>query len=181
MRFKDEKELPKSGGQSFLRLKDGEVATGVFIGEPYEFSVVWENKKPNIVPDGTPNSKFRFRINFVTKDESGYVAKIFEQGTDIYRRLISLNQDFQGVENVVVKISRVGSGMNDTEYRVDPVMDPKNPRQLMPVPPGALALKPLDLRDSNKKTFIKASSQIDPGAHDFGPPPPEMDDDEIPF
>src|ERR1700676_1785789 len=130
MHFKDESQIPQGGSENFIKLKDKESITGVFVGEPYDFSVLWGNKKSEVVPEGTPNAKFRFRINFVVKANTGYVAKIFEQGPGIYKRLIKLNSEFQGLDTVVVKISRLGSTMNDTEYFIDAVMDPKNPRQL---------------------------------------------------
>ncbi len=179
MKFRDESEIPESGGQNFVKLKDKESIVGVFLGDPYEYSAIWSNKKSDVVPDGTPNSKFRFRVNFVTKDKSGYVAKIFEQGAGVYRRLIKLNEDFQGLEGVVVKISRKGSTMNDTEYTIDPVMDPKNPRQLMPVPPAALTVKMQDLKQHDSKKTGSAPAMD----HDFGPPPEQEFEDhpEVPF
>ncbi len=174
MRFKDEKDIPSGGGDKFVKLKDGESIAGVFMGDPYEFSVLWSSGKSSVVEDGTPNAKFRFRVNFITKDAKGYVAKLFEQGPAVYKRLIKLNEDFQGLENVVVKITRHGSGMNDTEYTIDPVMDPKNPRQLMAVPD---ALSTVQLLPMTQETKPK-----DAPDHDFGPPPIDSwTPDEIPF
>lgn len=175
MRFRDESEIPDAGGQNFVKLKDGESATGVFMGEPYEFFTVWKDKKSTVVAEGTPNAKFRFRLNLVIKAKVGYEAKLFEQGPTVYRRLLKLNQEFNGLENLVVKITRHGSTINDTEYTIDPAIDSKT-RQLVSVPPAVQGVQLLPLEHDKKTT-----SQDSPP--DFGPEPEFQDHfhDEIPF
>lgn len=112
-----------SGGGHYIKLKDKESVTGIFMGEPHEFAIVWENGKSRHVPTGTPGSKFRFNINFVVKEGTTYVPKIYEGGPQIYNQMADINEEYP-LEETPVKITRNGTGL-DTEYNLMPML--KNP------------------------------------------------------
>lgn len=114
------KDLPESGSKNYLKLKDKESISGIFMGELHEFFILWENKKSREVTEGTPDAKFRFRVNFVTKEGAVYVPKIFEQGSIVYRQLAELHEEYD-LEKTVVKITRNGTG-TDTTYSLLPLL-----------------------------------------------------------
>lgn len=120
MKFK--KDLPESSGNgaNFVKLKDRESITGIFMGEPYEFHSVWENGKTKVVDANHPGASFRFRINFVVKDGPIYLPKIFENGVSVYRDLSDLNDEYK-LEDTVVKITRNGVDKNTT-YSILPLL-----------------------------------------------------------
>lgn len=120
MKFRN--DIPESGGGSknFLKLKDKESVSGIFLGDLHEYFVVWEGQKSRVVPEGTDGAKFRFRVNFVVKESSVYVPKIFEQGLTVYRQLAELNEEY-GLEQIVIKITRNGTG-TDTTYSLLPLL-----------------------------------------------------------
>ena len=115
------KDLPESGGsKNFLKLKDKESISGIFMGELHEFFVAWENGKSRVVAEGEDGAKFRFRINFVVKEGAVYVPKIFEQGLTVYRQLSELHDEY-GLDSIVCKITRNGTG-TDTTYSLLPLL-----------------------------------------------------------
>ncbi|MGE3756894.1 MAG: hypothetical protein AB7H97_04020 [Pseudobdellovibrionaceae bacterium] len=119
MKFR--KDLPEAGsGKTFVKLKDKESIQGIFIGDIHEFFTVWENGKSRVVPEGTPKAGFRFRINFIVKEGAAYVPKIFENGPTLYSQLSDLHDEY-GLENIVVKITRNGTGL-DTTYTIMPLI-----------------------------------------------------------
>lgn len=121
MRFRTDDELPETGGsKNFVKLKDKESIEGIFRGDIHEFFVLWENGKSKEVTEGTPEAKFRFRINFVIKEGAVYVPKIFEQGLTVYNQLRELNNEY-GLDGIVVKVTRNGTG-TDTTYSTLPLL-----------------------------------------------------------
>jgi len=118
MKFRD---LPDSneGSKSFLKLKDKESATGIFRGEIHEFYAAWDGSKYKEVPEGTQGGSFRFRINFVVKEESNFVPKIFENGKGVYRQLAELHSEYD-LQETVVKITRSGTE-TETTYTIMPL------------------------------------------------------------
>ena len=121
MKFRSDAELPSTGGaNNFIKLKEKESVEGVFRGELYEFFILWEANKSRIVPEGTVDSKFRFRINFVVKEGSVYVPKVFEQGIIVYKQLSALHDEYS-LPETVVKITRNGTG-TDTTYSLLPLL-----------------------------------------------------------
>ena len=126
MKFKD---LTSSGGKNFLRMKPGDEIRGVFRGDPVDFRQHWkQGESRGYVCPGRETcdrckagekSAFRFRINFVVKENAVYVAKVFEQGKASYEALKALHQDYN-LEANTMKIRRVGSG-TDTTYSILPV------------------------------------------------------------
>lgn len=115
------KDLPESGSsKNYLKLKDKESASGIFRGDLFEFFVQWEGNRSHVVAEGDPDAKFRFRVNFVIKEGSVYVPKIFEQGSNVYRQLAELNEEYD-LETTVVKLTRNGTG-TDTTYSLMPLL-----------------------------------------------------------
>jgi hypothetical protein len=113
----------ESQSKDFLILGDGDSENIVFMGDLYEFRTHWTGKFSEICPeDNTCKScaqdekpRFRFRVNAVVKIESGYQARIFEQGWKAYSALKELNTEYP-LESNVIKVSRKGSGREDTVY-----------------------------------------------------------------
>lgn len=164
MKFKD---TPKKTNLSFLKLKDGESAIGVFKGDPYEFYEIYQQ---GVVPAGTKGASFRFRINFITREGASYVAKVFQNGVTVYKTLKYLNEEYDGLENVVVKISRTGSTKDDTIYHVLPL-----PPKQQPTEDGWTLINEVELQDlsEGEKKSIKEP--------DFDQTPMPNEHDEIPF
>ena len=152
------------GSKNFLKLKDKETVQGMFRGEPETFHVVWRENKSHVVPEGTPKSQFRFRINFIVKENGAFVSKIFEQGATMYNQLKDLHTEFD-LTTTVVKITRSGSGM-DTTYSVMPTKAQASPDSLD-------QMNKVELQDLSPETKPK-----DPFANLPGVGPGE---DEIPF
>ncbi len=124
MKFLD--DIDETSSQSnFVRLKDGETISGIPRGEIHHAYIVWENRKRREVSKGTPDAKFRFSMNFVVKEGTSYVAKIFEGGTMVYKQLKKLSKDYDLTETVI-KITREGSEL-DTEYDVIPAPPKQQP------------------------------------------------------
>ena len=124
------RELPENGGpKNFIKLKDKESIEGICMGDIHEFSVLWENGKSRIVPEGTPKAGFRFRINFITKEGSVYVAKILEQSATVYRTLGELHDEYD-LSTIVVRITRNGTG-TDTTYSVLPLLKKQLTKEIL--------------------------------------------------
>ena len=128
MKFKD---IPSESAGTFLKIKPGESIVGIFRGEPHDYRTHWvNNRSQECTGDGCDNcgqgvkSAFKFRINFMVKEGNAYVAKIWEQGARVYNSLKALSADYN-LEETVVKISRQGSGKDDTVYSVLPLPPPK--------------------------------------------------------
>lgn len=163
MRFRE--DLPQGGGSNnFVKLKDKESITGIFRGETHEFFVKWTDGKSTEVPEGTPGSKFRFRINFVVKEGASYVPKIFEQGQIVYEFLAGLHKEYP-LETTVCKITRKGEKL-DTTYEIMPLRQPVTPE----------AEKVLNTVKLNPLT-----SKASPEGPAYEEPFPDHGPDEMPF
>jgi hypothetical protein len=118
-------ERAESAAKNLVKLKAGESCTGVFRGEILTLMVHWENNRSfNCTGEGCArcaNKKpsFRFRINFVTKENSAWVVKVFEQGWKVFQALEELNKEFP-LEKHWVKVTRTGNG-TDTTYNILPL------------------------------------------------------------
>ncbi len=162
MRFK--KDLPQagSGSTSYLKLKDKESVVGVFQGMPHEFYATFKDGKYVEEPGG----KFRFKINFVIKEGTTFVPKIFEQGQVVYEQLGALHDEY-GLDSVTVKITRRGEKL-DTSYDILPLRGEISAET-------KAVLKSIKLHDFGN------------GGHDDTPfptefhGPPDGDNDELPF
>lgn len=120
MEFKSE---PGNGGGSraFLKLEDQRSVKGVFKGSVHEFYSVWKDGRAQVCSPEIPGATFRFRINFVFKENGVLVSKIWEQGTMTYNMLKEIHDEFN-LEKTIVKITRNGTGKN-TIYTIMPLKD----------------------------------------------------------
>ena len=145
------KEERSEDSKHIIRLKDKESVVGVFRGELREYYQHWfgPGTAPAICADrrtcehckAKVKSSYRFRANIaVPAQAGGYEMKIFEGGRTIYDQLAEIATVYD-VKQHAVKLSRSGSGLNDTTYSV------------MPLPTGAVtgeklaAIEKLPLHD----------------------------------
>lgn len=103
----------------FFKLKGGESAKIVIRGDPYTFYSVFEHGKSLVVKKDDPGARFRFRVNIIVKEPSGYVIKIFEGGARLFYSLKDIKQDYD-LNNTVIKLSRTGDD-KDTVWTVMPL------------------------------------------------------------
>lgn len=158
------KDLPEnSGSKNFLKLKDKESIEGIFRGELFEFFVQWKENKTKVVDEGAQDAKFRFRVNFVTKENGVYISKIFEQGVIVYRQLAELHAEYE-LPATVCKITRNGTG-TDTTYSILPLLKKPITKEIM------AHLETLELQDLGH-----GNAQNQTGAKSNA-----FNDDEIPF
>lgn len=168
MKFR--KDLPESSGNSaFVKLRDKESVQGIFYGEMYEFFNFWRDGKGQEVPEGTPGSKFRFRVNLIVKEGASYVPKIFEQGQVVYEQLAQINEEYP-LEQTICKITRNGEKL-DTTYTIMPLRQPVTPEV-------SRVLATLKLNDLKSKNQSQAPVSDDDSWPDS---PPDGGPDEIPF
>lgn len=112
--------------EDFLRLKDGDTHKVLFRGKLHETYALWNGQFYEEVPRGTKSADgerkaaFRFKINVVMEESPGkYVAKIFEQGFALYEQMAEVNKEYV-LEKNWMKLSRKGSGPQDTTYAIVP-------------------------------------------------------------
>ncbi len=151
--MKFNRTISSGGDGTFLKLEEGKPVVGCIRGDVKDLFVVWQNKKPEYVDEGTEGAKFRFRVNIAVKVDGGFDMKILEGGAQIYGQLKDLEEDYD-LESYFIKIKRTGSGM-DTEYSV------------LPMPKG-------DVTKEDMKIIEKIKM------HDLSPKT-KQDDDQIPF
>ncbi len=117
MKFRDDilnKQVSEGGGKPRLKLKDGETATGIFRGEFHLFYQNWPNGGVKTVQaEPFPGGQFRFEINFVVKEGTGYTPKVFEGGLKLYKQLADLHKEYD-LPVTVFKISRSGTDKQTT-------------------------------------------------------------------
>jgi hypothetical protein len=152
------KDIPSDGGM-FIKLRDGESVEGIFRGEPHEFYSVFGDKERTEYPDYVKGSSYKFKINFIVREEGKPVAKIYQGGVTVRRRLEYLFEEFG--QDCVYKIARKGSGKDDTEYFLDKKAD-LNPDQVANI--DKLDLCQLTAKGEDKYAYA----------------PPE-DDSDLPF
>lgn len=118
------------GSGVFLKLKDGEKIEGVFMGDPKIFRQHWIGGRSALCPGKAEcehckagdKSKFRFRINFMTKVDGVWMAKVFENGYGMYLDLKEMHEDAYDLPTTLVTLSRMGE-KTETKYRVFPKKD----------------------------------------------------------
>lgn len=118
MKFRNLPERDQNLSNTYLKLNDKDQVKGVFRGDVEEFFVTWENGKSRECAPDDDGAKFRFRVNFVTKENGSLTAKIWEGGQIVYNQLRDLNESFD-LERTVVTVKRNGTG-KDTTYSVLP-------------------------------------------------------------
>lgn len=124
-------ESPAEGAGEFLKITPETPVEGYFAGMPVTFYSHFKDGKGVVCDkDGQcllcaqgEKSKFRFRVNFLTKENGGVAAKIWEQGARVYNQLKALNaelhQEQRSLEDAKIKITRVGTDKN-TSYSFFP-------------------------------------------------------------
>lgn len=163
------KSSPSTGseGKNFISLKDQQSVIGIFRGDVFEYYRHWENRnsKPctgegcELCARGN-KPRFAFRLNFIVREGDKRVAKILERGSKDYKQLKNLNGSYP-LDKTVVKITRYGSDMNDTNYVILPEpsikYDEKMERdlqrvELLNLDPGAQAEEaaPAEVSDANE-------------------------------
>lgn len=180
----------ESGGETkpFVKLKDKESIKLILTGDPKIFHTHWVGATTSICPGrdvcdvcaGGQKNTFRVRWNAYVNVDGAYVAKVFEQGWTMYNQLKDLNVEYP-LEKTVIKISRSGSGKNDTTYSVFPVPNGTVTPELQ----SKLAKVPLvDLSPYPKEGALKSEPATN-GAHSNarsdGPPEHAFTEDDIPF
>lgn len=144
------------GGSSsaVIKLKDGQSVTGVLRGNPFEFESAF---KPGDKP------KYRFRLNMVFKVDGVLQAQILEGGWKLSCQLKELLQSGWDLEKTRTRISRTGSGINDTVYSATVLPTP------IPSPELAEILK-VSLLDLTPPQAITPRIEVPPGplAEGFG-------------
>lgn len=123
MKFNLNPEVGSSGSTTFLKLKDKDVVQGIFRGDVHEFYSKWENGKSTVC--SPEEGRFRFRINFITKENGTLTAKIWEGGAVVYNQLKDLN-DLYPLETTMVTIKRNGADMGTT-YTILPQKETVGP------------------------------------------------------
>lgn len=162
MKFRDDLVNQKMGdgtGGARLKLKDGQEVSGIFRGSIHEFYMYWpDGGQKTVQPTPFPGGQFRFEINFVVKEGTGYVPKVFEGGLKVYKQLAALHKEYD-LQSTVFKIHRSGNNKNNTVYSFMPAK----------APPSAETLKYLEtlelvsLGDAPAKPPVKNHA---PGASD---------------
>lgn len=155
--------------KDFIRLKDGESVEGVFMGDPIDFknhfkmgNCTGPGCKICATP-GAPKAGFKFRINFIVKENGALLAKIFEQGWTVYESLAALNDEYEksgaDISRQKFRITRKGTGPEGTAYHV------------VAIPNGLLndeiagIIKKVQLKDLNEGLGAKQESVL--GDDDF--------------
>lgn len=126
----------KKGGL-FIALKDGDKITGVFAGEPSIFKIHWIGQKsfkcigratcPHCQDGDKP--KFRFKINFITKDDGVLIAKIFEGSYGTFLDLKTMHESDHDLSETQVTVSRRGLKA-ETRYTIMPTKAQPMPKEL---------------------------------------------------
>lgn len=123
-------------GHLFVKLKDGEHVVGVQVGDVREYYTHFVNRKPEDCTHERDDSgavvggscvhcaggnkvKFRFTTNFVVNENGAFVAKLLNQGPMVYDQINELVETGWDLDRTWIRVSRKGSGMNDTEYAVN--------------------------------------------------------------
>lgn len=124
MKFQEEGE---GGNPNLVKLKDKGAIYGVMRGELFEFRQHWptgQTRPSMCTGEGCPlcaqqsKASFRFRANILVQENKVWVAKMLEMGWKVYSQLREINKD-NALENSLLKITRVGSSQNDTNYFVN--------------------------------------------------------------
>lgn len=104
----------ESGSNKFIKLKDGDSIEGVFRGDPYTFYQKF--KDPNEYLQYAEGRSFKFKVNFIVKENDTLVSKILQQGATVFDLIVDAIDEYGA--DCVFKIKRVGSGKEDTRYSV---------------------------------------------------------------
>lgn len=133
------KESSTTYSADMIQLKDGQSIEGIFVGQPYEFEKAFkEGDKP----------RFRFRVNFVIKEDNVLQCKILEGGWKLSQQLQELTHAGWDLHKCKTRISRTGSKINDTVWSATVLPTPVPETVLALV--AKIALKKLDPNEAPK-------------------------------
>lgn len=128
-------KFPDIGGGSngkqaglFIRMKDGDRIQGIFKGDPHIYRLHWIEKRSYecVGKDSCEycksgdKPKFRFKINFLTKEDGTWLAKIFEGNYGTFKDLKEMHENSYALPETFVSVARSGDKQN-TRYVVMPV------------------------------------------------------------
>lgn len=143
------------GNPHVIYLKSGESVSGILVGEPLEYEKAFKaGEKP----------KFRFRINLVTKVNGALESKILEGGWKLYLQLKEFSESGWNLEECFTRVSRQGSGVNDTTYSAQPL--PTKPDSATLEQVRAVPLK--NLKEGLPDENAAAGEAFQPSSPSFG-------------
>lgn len=153
-------QAPESGSKNFLKLKDGESVKVIFCGEMHHFYQKWFNGKPALTDNKDPDGKIRFRNNVACTDANGEVVmKLFDFSWSVFEKIKEINEEWNGIETVKIKITRNGIG-TETEYHLTPLREPLSPSVLNLI--KSLPLLPLEKKGSAPKNSVEFDADTVP-------------------
>lgn len=162
MALKFNRQIEESS-DNYVKLKSGESIVGVLRGDTLEQYKHWVDKKPILCSEGgcelcaTGNRrKFSFKVNFLTKDNGVWTAKILDKGASVYKEFKNLSDNDWDLEKTWIKITRQGDGL-DTEYSVTPSKKELSAAELKQISEVEL----LDLEEKAPQNVGQASSDED--------------------
>ena len=100
------KHKPTTGGGDYLKLKDGDKVKMRIASEP-AISVYKAGDRP--------------RYSWVVHNRDEDKAQVYTAGVSVFKQIAALTEDWGLPTDFDIRVSRSGSGMNDTEYIVTPV------------------------------------------------------------
>lgn len=127
MKFPDSNDGEKKSNL-FIKMKSGDRIEGIFRGDPhifhqhyYEGKYVDCHSSHDCALCGADEKRlFRFRINFITKQDDVLVAKIFQGNYGTFKDLKSMHENNYDLEETKVSITRTGE-KQQTKYTILPV------------------------------------------------------------
>lgn len=165
---------PTSGGGDFLKLKDGDSVKLRIASEP-AISVYKLGDKP--------------RYSWIVWNRDVEKAQVYTSGVSVFKQVAALVEDWGEPTEFDIRISRSGSGLNDTEYIVTPVKTSKDliEEELEQVNKIDLpkTIKGKMLEDYEKDGILPAPIMSGEAPQDDAPAPTDddapLDLDSIPF
>lgn len=181
MKFPEHNQESGGGGTNvFIKMKDGDKIEGIFRGDPYVFHQHWVNNKSILCPGENQcptcaageKAQFRFRLNFITKENDVLVAKIFEGNYGTFKDLREMHQNNYDLEETKVSVVRRGE-KQQTRYNILPV---KNNGGLTADHFAKIAKIPLNNLSKDKKSK-QPKEDVPVSMPDFG----DNEDADLPF
>lgn len=107
-----QRHKPGNSDELYLRLRDGDSVKMRIYSQP-AITLYKEGDRP--------------RYAWVIINHDNKKVQVFGAGVSIYSQLANLEDEWGDLTEVDIKVSRKGSGMQDTEYSVVPVKNPTAP------------------------------------------------------
>lgn len=166
MKFKPRPKSSSIDSNNFVKIEPGHSIEGVFRGEPHEFQQHWPKGGEKTICTGDKcvgcaagqKRQFRFMINFVTRENAVFVAKVIENSGKVYDTLAALQDSGYDLAQTIVRITRIGNG-KDTIYNILPKPNGVLTKEL---DKAVAAVKLVDL--ANPETAASAPANGNDGA-----------------